>query len=153
VSLSYLIATGFGSGKSRYIPGTTGTAGCCLLYLIPLAFGLEGSYLYPVVLALVITPISFPVTRNALRDGEVSGKDPREVVIDEWAGYSITLLGHPLGLTQIVAGFFLFRLFDILKPSPARNFEKLPGEKGIIVDDLVAGLYANFFMSLLFLWT
>jgi phosphatidylglycerophosphatase A len=69
--------------------------------------------------------------------------DPSEVVIDEVMGMAVTLAFMPLTAKAIWIGFFLFRLFDILKPFPARHSENLPGGWGIVMDDVVAGIYAN----------
>src|SRR4029077_10001775 len=70
-------------------------------------------------------------------------KDPRPVVIDEAAGLFVTLLYLPAAPATYAGGFVLFRLMDILKPFPARRSEGLPGGWGIVVDDLIAGVYAN----------
>ena len=73
-----------------------------------------------------------------------SGKvDPQEVVIDEVMGMAVTLAFLPLSLKTIGSGFLLFRIFDIAKPFPARRSEKLPGGWGIVMDDVIAGIYAN----------
>ena len=73
------------------------------------------------------------------------------VVIDEVAGMLLTLLAVPVGFTGAVVGFLAFRLFDISKPVPARQAERLPGGWGIMTDDLVAGLYAQGLLRFL-LW-
>ena len=69
--------------------------------------------------------------------------DPGEVVIDEIVGQIITFLATPkVSWIWLLAGFFLFRAFDIVKPFPARRAERLPGGWGIMLDDVIAGLYA-----------
>ena len=73
------------------------------------------------------------------------------VVIDEVAGMLVTLLAVPVGLAGAVVGFLAFRLFDIVKPFPARQAERLPGGWGVMTDDLVAGVYAQGLLRLL-LW-
>ena len=71
-------------------------------------------------------------------------------MVDEVAGYLVTMIGSPLSWIHVVAGFFLFRLFDIVKPPPVRNLERsLPAGLGIMADDLMAGLYAMITMRLL----
>jgi len=70
-------------------------------------------------------------------------QDPQFVVIDEFVGQLIALLFVPIGVMTVAAGFFLFRLFDVFKPFPSRQSEKLPGGWGIVMDDVVAGIYAN----------
>lgn len=69
--------------------------------------------------------------------------DPQEVVIDEVVGMAVTLAFVPLDLKTIGLGFLLFRIFDVAKPFPVRRFEKLPGGWGIVMDDVMAGIYAN----------
>jgi phosphatidylglycerophosphatase A len=75
-------------------------------------------------------------------------KDPGQVTIDEWAGQAVALLGLPVasgaGLwITVAAAFVAFRVFDIVKPPPARQLEKLPHGWGVLLDDLAAGVYAN----------
>jgi phosphatidylglycerophosphatase A len=73
-----------------------------------------------------------------------SGKvDPQEVVIDEAMGMAVTLAFVPLEVVTIGLGFVLFRIFDVTKPFPARRSEELPGGWGIVMDDVIAGIYAN----------
>ena len=76
-------------------------------------------------------------------------KDPQFVVIDETAGQLITLVGAPLGWKTFLAGFILFRAFDITKPPPVRQLERLPEGTGIVVDDVGAGVYGWVVMQLL----
>jgi phosphatidylglycerophosphatase A len=76
-------------------------------------------------------------------------KDPGFIVIDEVAGQWIALLLVPLAWKSLLAGFILFRGFDILKPPPVRQLEALPDGTGIVIDDVAAGLYALLLMQLL----
>lgn len=69
-------------------------------------------------------------------------KDPGAIVIDEVAGMTLTVLASPPTLPVLAAGFVLFRVFDVVKPFPARDAQRLPGGAGVMVDDLIAGLYA-----------
>jgi phosphatidylglycerophosphatase A len=98
--------------------------------------------------AIAITIIGIPIaTRMEMLLGR---EDPGPVVIDEVAGYLVTMIGSPPAIFQIVAGFFLFRFFDILKPPPVRNLEKgLAAGSGIMADDLMAGIYALASLKLL----
>jgi phosphatidylglycerophosphatase A len=79
----------------------------------------------------------------------VSLKDPQFIVIDETAGQLITLIAAPLTWKSLLAGFILFRIFDILKPPPVRQLERLPEGTGIVLDDVAAGLLALAAMQLL----
>ena len=73
---------------------------------------------------------------------ESGSADPSHVVIDEVAGQLVALIAAPLEWKYLLAGFILFRGFDIFKPFPLRRMERLPGGAGIVLDDIGAGLYA-----------
>lgn len=73
----------------------------------------------------------------------VGARDPGSVVVDEIAGMLVALVAHPASLLGVLALFGLFRVFDVWKPFPIRQLERLPGGWGIVADDLAAGLYAN----------
>ena len=77
------------------------------------------------------------------------GKDPQFVVIDEVAGQLIALIAVPLAWKTFLAGFILFRVFDIIKPPPVRQLERLPEGTGIVLDDVAAGIYALIVMQIL----
>jgi phosphatidylglycerophosphatase A len=72
----------------------------------------------------------------------IGDHDPKKVVIDEWAGMAISLIGVPALFSSYLWAFLLFRFFDVIKPVPAHQLERLPGGYGIVLDDVVAGLYA-----------
>jgi phosphatidylglycerophosphatase A len=98
-------------------------------------------------LALLAVAIGIPAATLVAR---ASGKkDPQFVVIDETAGQLITLIGAPVAWKSLLAGFILFRAFDIVKPPPIRLLERLPEGTGIVVDDVGAGLYALLVMQFL----
>ena len=78
-------------------------------------------------------------------------KDPGFVVMDEVCGVFITFFLVPISFNALLAGFFLFRIFDIIKPYPLRNLEKLPGYWGILCDDLGAGFYSWIIMAYFFI--
>ncbi len=77
------------------------------------------------------------------RHASSDNPDPSEVVIDEVMGMVVAVAFLPLTPTVLLASFVLFRVFDIAKPFPVRQFEKLPGGWGIVMDDVIAGVYAN----------
>jgi phosphatidylglycerophosphatase A len=95
----------------------------------------------------LVVLIGIPAATRVARGSGV--KDPQFVVIDEVAGQLIALIGVPFGWKTFLAGFILFRGFDILKPPPVRQLEALPEGTGIVVDDVAAGLYAFAVMHLL----
>jgi phosphatidylglycerophosphatase A len=143
-----LIATFFGIGYLRPGPGSWGSAATVLLWAA-IAYGLAPSLRVPVaiVLAALVVLIGIPAATRVARGSGL--KDPQFVVIDEVAGQLITLIAVPLGWKTFLAGFILFRGFDIVKPPPVRQLEALPEGTGIVVDDVAAGLYAFAVMHLL----
>jgi phosphatidylglycerophosphatase A len=145
---STLIATFFGIGRLRPGPGTWGSAAAMLLWAA-LACALPPTRRTPVVIALAIF-ITLIGISAATQVARASGKkDPQFVVIDEVAGQLIALIAVPFAWKTFLAGFILFRVFDITKPPPVRQLEKLPEGTGIVLDDVAAGLYALAVMQLL----
>jgi phosphatidylglycerophosphatase A len=138
------LATGGGVGYSPVAPGTLGTLLAILVYCflseIP-------SPLYEITLVGFFF-LSVWVSENAAR---LFGKeDDQRIVIDEVIGFLITMLWVPKTLPCVIIGFFLFRFFDILKPFPIRRLEKgFKGGFGIVLDDVVAGVYANIILRLI----
>ena len=143
-----LTATFFGIGRLRPGPGTWGSVAAVALWAA-LAHALAPELRTPVAiaLALLITLIGIPAaTRVARATGR---KDPQFVVIDEVAGQLIALIAVPLAWKTFLAGLILFRGFDIIKPPPVRQLEKLPEGTGIVLDDVGAGIFAFAVMHLL----
>ena len=97
--------------------------------------------------ALLITVLGILAATQVARGSGI--KDPQFVVIDEVAGQMVALIGVPLAWKSFLAGFILFRVFDIVKPPPVRQLEALPEGTGIVLDDIAAGLYALGVMHLL----
>jgi len=140
-----LIATGFGVGYSPVAPGTLGT-----LVAIPIYYFLSEipSPLYEITLVGFFF-LSVWISENAER--YFGKKDDQRIVIDEIMGFLITMLWVPKTVPFIIIGFFLFRFFDILKPFPIRRLEKrLKGGYGVVLDDVVAGVYANIILHILY---
>lgn len=145
---STIIATFFGIGHLHPGPGTWASA-ATVAFWAALAHVLPPELRTPITIALagLITLIGIPAaTRVARASG---GKDPQFVVIDEVAGQLIALIAVPLAWQTFLAGFILFRGFDILKPPPVRQLEKLPEGTGIVLDDVAAGVFAMVAMHLL----
>jgi phosphatidylglycerophosphatase A len=138
---SALVATFFGVGRLRPGPGTWGSAATVLLWAA-LAHALAPALRTPVAvaLALLVTLIGIPASTQVARGSGT--KDPQFVVIDEVAGQLVALIAVPLAWKSFLAGFILFRVFDIVKPPPVRQLEALPEGAGIVLDDVAAGLYA-----------
>ena len=139
--LSRFLATGAYSGYAPIAPGSAGTlVGLGLYLLIPAS----GSHLWVAGL-LALLAIGVKVSGDA---EAVWGKDPPSVVIDEIFGFGVTVALLPKSVKVAVAGFVLFRLLDIVKPAPARQLERLHGGWGVMLDDLVAGIYGNLLLRL-----
>jgi phosphatidylglycerophosphatase A len=137
--LALVLATWFGCGYFPWGPGTIGSlAG--LLIAIGMHFWLGAGRLALLIAALVLLAPAIWASTNTAR--LVAKPDPGIVVVDEVLGQWTTLLGAAVfNWKTLLAGFLLFRLFDIWKPWPVREFEKLPAGTGIVADDLAAGFY------------
>jgi phosphatidylglycerophosphatase A len=120
-----------------------------MLLWAALASRLPQSARTPTVIALAatVTLIGIPAATEVSR--AFSKKDPQFVVIDEVVGQLIALIAVPLAWKTFLAGFILFRAFDIVKPPPVRQLESLPEGTGIVLDDVAAGIYALIVMQLL----
>jgi phosphatidylglycerophosphatase A len=129
------VATGCGVGWSPVAPGTVGSALAALVvWVVP--FSRLG-------LVLFFLAVTFGGTWAAHRaERRLGGKDPGAIVIDEVAGMTLAVLPFAPTVPVLIAGFGLFRLFDITKPFPARTSQRVAGGVGVMVDDLIAGLYA-----------
>jgi phosphatidylglycerophosphatase A len=143
-----LVATFFGIGRLRPGPGTWGSLAAVLIWL-GLSRFIEPAWQTLMLAGLVVVAIAIGIPA-ATATAQASGvKDPQFVVIDEVAGQWITLLFAPVSWKTLLAGFILFRSFDIMKPPPVRQLEKLPSGTGIVLDDVAAGVYALAVMQLL----
>src|SRR4051794_21042584 len=129
-------------------PGSWGSAATVILWAASAHF-LPLSLRTPIAiaLALLVTLIGIPAATQVARASAV--KDPQFVVIDEVAGQLIALIAAPPAWKTFLAGFVLFRAFDIVKPPPVRQLERLPEGTGIVMDDVAAGIYALVVMQLL----
>ena len=136
-----LVATFFGIGRLKPGPGTWGSLATVLLWWgVSRFIELRVQPVAAILLALLAIGIGIPAaTRVAAAYGK---KDPQFVVIDEVAGQLIALIAVPLKWKSLLLGFILFRGYDILKPPPVRQLERLPQGTGIVLDDVGAGLYA-----------
>ena len=134
--LDYFLAFGLGSGLAPIAPGTAGSALGLLLFIPALYAPL------PVQLGIIFVGFALGVWVSDRVASHMEVKDPGGIVWDEFVGMWITLLWLP-SLIWLLPAFLLFRLFDIWKPWPVSIAdEKLPGGFGIMLDDVIAGLYA-----------
>ena len=139
-----LLACGLGSGAARFAPGTFGT-----LVAIPLYWFMQPlSILYYSLLTVVLFLLGIGLCGYAAR--KLGVHDHPGIVWDEIVGYLITMFMAPAGLMWIIIGFALFRLFDIWKPWPIGWLDaKVSGGFGIMIDDVLAGIYAACLLQLL----
>jgi phosphatidylglycerophosphatase A len=143
-----LVATVFGIGRLKPGPGTWGSVATVLVWaFLSARIAPEARTWATMAAAAAVTLIGIPAATLVVRARGL--KDPQFVVIDEVAGQLVALIAVPLGWKTFLAGLLLFRAFDILKPPPVRQLERLPEGTGIVVDDLGAGLYALAVMHLL----
>jgi phosphatidylglycerophosphatase A len=142
--LAFFIATGLGLG---YLPKAPGTWGSLLGVALALAASFTPTFL-PVLTVLVLITAAAGVWAAGCAASHLGKKDPQIVVVDEVSGQLISYLSLaiavsvPINWKYLLAGFLLFRLFDIWKPFPIRRLESLPGGLGIMADDWLAGVYA-----------
>lgn len=142
-------ATGFGLGLS---PIASGTAGALLG--IPLMLGLSsvwrGPVIWQVCAGVILAAAALPLCDIA--EKHFNQKDDRRIVADEYLTFPIGLIGLPLCIPVFILAFLTNRCFDILKPPPARQAQKLPGGLGIVADDVISALYSLGLNHLVFRW-
>lgn len=159
---AWWVATGFGSGYLRPAPGTWGSLAAvgvwfalhqAALRLPSLGGGLRVGVLLALLMPLPLAWVLLSIRASTLVVEETGTKDPGWIVADEWCGQWIALapLILNLGKTEpplawdalrLLAPFLLFRLFDIWKPGPVNRLQALPKGPGIVLDDVLAGLFA-----------
>jgi phosphatidylglycerophosphatase A len=139
-----LFASGLGTGYCPAASGTVGTLVAIPLFILLSQWGTIG-----VLAGLLFTAVlGIPAADHMERS--LGASDPGKIVIDEIAGYLLAMAGSPPEAVYIIAGFFLFRFFDIVKPPPVRQAEqRLRGGLGVVADDLLAGAYAWICLRLL----
>lgn len=136
--LAVFVATVGYCGYFPVAPGTVGSAAGLVFYL---AVWWSGSAV--VEAGLIGVLFALGVWAGTTAERYFGGIDPGPIVLDEVVGMLITLAFIPVGMPGAIAGFFLFRLFDIIKPFPARRLERLHGGLGVMADDAMAAVYAN----------
>jgi len=136
-----ILGSGFYSGYFPVASGTVGSLAALIIYFIP---GFEQWF--------IIVPLTLIFAAYGIYVGTkfeiVYGKDPAECTIDEIVGMWISLIALPKTILIVVAAFLLWRILDIIKPPPARNLERLEGGIGIMIDDVISGLYTLIIMHL-----
>ena len=143
----HFLAFGLGSGASPWAPGTAGTLAAVLLYFLLAQLPL------PYYLAMLLITFVIGCWLCGKTSADLGVHDHGGIVWDEFVGYWLTMLALPVSWVWALAGFVLFRFFDILKPWPIRWIDKkVEGGFGIMLDDVLAAIYAGGLLHLAYYW-
>lgn len=152
------IAACFGLGWLPVAPGTWGSLPPAIVFGMLMYAGVPGATTMAVMVGLLVFGSATCLCCAPASITATGYQDPGEVVMDEFAAQALVFLAVPLlvprnlsgweSFTLAAFGFFMFRVFDILKPGPIRRMERLPGGWGVLADDLAAGLGAAVFVYL-----
>ncbi len=138
-----LITSFFYLGHSPFMPGTVGSLGGLVVYFLvrsnDILYGFSILFLF--VLGIIFSGEAEKIYKR---------KDAKMIVIDEACGMLLALFLVPMCALSVILGFFLFRILDILKPPPAKRMEKLTGSLGVMFDDIVAAIYTNLILQVIF---
>ena len=135
---AHFAGLGFGSGLAPFAPGTFGTLAAVPLWLLIAGQG------FVVQCAIVLVAMGVGVYFCGKTADDLGAHDHGAIVWDEFVGYWVVMLFAPAGWLWVLVGFLLFRMFDILKPWPIRWLDRyVDGGLGIMVDDVVAGVFAG----------
>ena len=137
-----LTSTSLGIGYIGKGAGTVAAVACSVCWYLAYRNGYQP---VPSLIVTVLITILGIWSSNVV--SKIWGKDPARVVIDEVAGMCVSLLFVPVTLKYVIAALILFRFFDIVKPLYIKKMEKLPGGWGIMLDDVLAGVYANIILQ------
>ncbi len=146
------LATGAYLGYAPVAPGTVGSLGCAVLiwFFVPEVTAATSHLGLWVMLLSTLAFAALAIWAADLAERQF-GHDSSRIVIDEYAGFVVSVLLLPKSLLLFAVAFVLFRALDIVKPFPARQAEALPGGVGIVMDDLVAGIYTNILLRVMLL--
>jgi len=148
-NLSKFIATFGYVGLFPIAPGTVGSiAGLAVLWMISFA---PPTY-YQIILQLLFLIVFIPigVIASSAYEKKIGKIDPKEVVVDEVVGIVITLFALPFTWINVIAGFILFRFFDIIKPFPIGKLQNIKGGWGVMADDIAAGIVSAIILHIFF---
>lgn len=138
-----LISSFFYLGHSPVMPGSIGSLGGLMLYFLvknnEILYGF--TILFVFFLGMIFSGEAEKIYKH---------KDARMIVIDEACGMLLALFCVPFCLYSVILGFFIFRILDIVKVWPSRNIEKMAGATGVMFDDIVAGVYTNVLLQIVF---
>jgi phosphatidylglycerophosphatase A len=140
--LALLISTVGYVGYVPFAPGTFGSAAGLAVF-----FAVRSSESIALELAVIAILFAVGIWSGTVAEHHFGGVDPGPIVLDEVVGMLITLCLLPVNAAGAVAGFFVFRVLDVIKPFPSARFEKLPGGLGVMADDGMAAIYGNLVMQ------
>lgn len=152
MDMKRLLTSCFGLGWLPVAPGSWGSLPSAIIFALACYFGGSAAVSVSLMLALIAAGSFVCVKFSGAAIATTGNGDPNEVVADEIAGQALTFLAMPLLMTNVsgghiisivALGYFLFRLFDTVKPWPSYRLEELPAGWGILADDLMAGVYAG----------
>jgi phosphatidylglycerophosphatase A len=141
IGQKFFITAGF-SGYLPVAPGSWGSLVACLL----LWFFWPGQWYFQLIIIAAFYPVAVYFADVGIR---YFGPDGRRIVIDEVMGQAITLFMVPHNAIAYIIAFVTFRVFDVVKPQPARNSEKIAGGRGVVADDMIAGAYSLITLQLI----
>ncbi len=147
LSFSTIIASLFLIGFIPFAPGTFASLASYGLYLLLPAWLFDGTCVY--LLPMLIVALSLIAVVICKKAEEILGEDHGSIVLDELLGYFVAILFLPQNWLIGMYAFILFRVFDIAKPFPINRSQRLQGGWGVVVDDLLAGVYANVILQIL----
>ena len=139
-ALPRLVATLGGLGRVPFAPGTVASLLAVLAYVLLYQIN---AYV-PLWFLIFLIPIA--IWGSGKYEASANRRDPPEIVVDEWVGQLICFIGVEPSLSALAAGFFLFRIFDIIKLPPVRRLERLSGGVGVVADDVAAGIIGRVFL-------
>ncbi|MFZ1751090.1 MAG: phosphatidylglycerophosphatase A [Saprospiraceae bacterium] len=142
MTIPKLIATSLGLGNLPVAPGTFGALGGLVLSLTLMSSGVSHPTFTTIHIALIILSYAGGVW-SCQKLSAAWGDDPSRVVIDETMGFWISILFLPLHLYILIAGFVLFRFFDIVKPLGIKKIDGIKSPHAVMLDDALAGIYTN----------
>lgn len=149
LTFSTFIASLFLIGFIPFAPGTFGTLASYGIYLLLPAWLYDGTFRY--LMPMLIVALALLAVVICKKAEDILGEDHGSIVLDELLGYFVATLFLPHNWLIGLYAFILFRVFDIAKPFPINRSQKLPGGWGVVVDDLLAGVYANVILQILIL--
>lgn len=150
---AWAAATFFGAGLGRPGPGTWGSVAAAIIWFVVVRFAhLSSTQTAFISAGGAVLALLIGIPAATIVERESGREDPGHVVLDEVCGQWIALAVAPADWAHALLALLLFRLFDILKPWPARQLEQLPGGAGIMLDDVAAGIYALVVFLLIHHW-